>query len=106
MPKAVTALKVLVAFVCLLGLAVLPASANLTRHDVKAPKLVLEGWPNEGEGAIYVANADGSKLKRVTPFEAGSPAWSPDRRRIVFEGSFGRCPPCNWSMYTSAPDAS
>jgi hypothetical protein len=30
--------------VCLLGLAVLRAAAYVARHDVKAPKLVLEGW--------------------------------------------------------------
>jgi TolB protein len=40
--------------------------------------------------AIYVLNADGSKLRRLTPMRlnAGNPDWSPDGRRIVFNSSF------------------
>jgi WD40-like Beta Propeller Repeat len=104
MPKVTTALTALVASVCLLGLPALPASAQLKTQGAKAPKLLLEGWPNENEGAIYVANADGTNLKRITPFSAQTPAWSPDGRRIAFEGAFGPCPPCNLFMYTSARD--
>jgi TolB protein len=40
--------------------------------------------------AIYVLNADGSSLRRITPMRlnAGKPDWSPDGRRIVFNSSF------------------
>jgi TolB protein len=40
--------------------------------------------------AIYVLNADGSNLRRITPMRlnAGNPDWSPEGRRIVFNSSF------------------
>jgi TolB protein len=40
--------------------------------------------------AIYVLNADGTGLRRITPFRlnAGNPDWSPNGRRIVFNSSF------------------
>jgi Tol biopolymer transport system component len=49
---------------------------------------------NKGKGkldtAIYVLNADGRGLRRVTPMRlnAGNPDWSPDGERIVFNSSF------------------
>jgi Tol biopolymer transport system component len=40
--------------------------------------------------AIYVLRADGTHLRRITPFRlnAGNPDWSPRGRRIVFNSSF------------------
>jgi dipeptidyl aminopeptidase/acylaminoacyl peptidase len=40
--------------------------------------------------AIYVLDADGSNLRRITPMRlnAGKPDWSPDGKRIVFNSSF------------------
>ena len=41
-----------------------------------------------GNGDVYVVNADGSGLRRLTrnPVAVGSPVWSPNGRRIFFEG--------------------
>ena len=43
----------------------------------------------EGNGDIYVMNADGSGLTRLTsdPALDSSPSWSPDGTRIAFESS-------------------
>jgi Tol biopolymer transport system component len=40
--------------------------------------------------AIFVLDADGGNLRRVTPMRlnAGNPDWSPDGERIVFNSSF------------------
>ena len=54
--------------------------------------------------AIYVLNADGSNLRRITPMRlnAGNPDWSPDGRRIVFNSSFeGQAAV---ELYTVRPD--
>jgi Tol biopolymer transport system component len=42
------------------------------------------------ETAIFVLDADGGNLRRVTPMRlnAGNPDWSPDGERIVFNSSF------------------
>lgn len=44
---------------------------------------------DSGAGAIYVANADGSDVKKVT-YEGYQPAWSPDGSRLVY-GCGGIC---------------
>jgi TolB protein len=54
--------------------------------------------------AIYVLDADGSNLRRITPMRlnAGNPDWSPDGRRIVFNSSFeGQAAV---ELYTVRPD--
>jgi TolB protein len=40
--------------------------------------------------AIYVLDADGDNLRRITPLRlnAGNPDWSPDGKRIVFNSSY------------------
>jgi Tol biopolymer transport system component len=63
---------------------------------------------NSGRGklgtAIVVLDADGTRLRRVTPrrLNAGNPDWSPDGERIVFNSSFeGQGAP---EIYTVRPD--
>jgi TolB protein len=51
--------------------------------------LNIEATPRNAS-AIYVLGADGSDPRRITPMRlnAGSPDWSPDGRRIVFNSSY------------------
>lgn len=44
-----------------------------------------------GDGSVYVMNADGSAIKRVTEPrpEVEAPAWSPDGRRLAFGAAAG-----------------
>lgn len=50
----------------------------------------IEGYPVPGE-QIYVMNADGSNMTRVTspPGENWDPAFSPDGHRIAFDSDYG-----------------
>lgn len=60
--------------------------------------------PRNGS-AIYVLDADGSNLRRITPMRlnAGNPDWSPDGKRIVFNSSYeGQAAV---EIYTVRPDA-
>lgn len=56
--------------------------------------------------AIYVLNADGSHLRRITPLKlnAGNPDWSPDGKRIVFNSSYEGQRQAE--IYTVRPDGS
>ena len=56
--------------------------------------------------AIYVLDADGSGLHRVTPvrLNAGNPDWSPDGKRIVFNSSYEAQGAVE--IYTVRPDGS
>ena len=61
--------------------------------------------PRNGS-AIYVLNADGTNLHRVTPMRlnAGSPDWSPDGKRIAFNSSYEGQGPAE--IYTVRPGGS
>ena len=57
------------------------------RHYPFRPhKLPAPGWEHLQELSIYLIQADGTGLKRVTAagVTTGSPRWSPDGRRLVF----------------------
>ena len=54
-------------------------------------QLAFEGWasPHGGRSAIWIVNADGSGLRRVTspprPLRDEHVRWSPDGRRLAFD---------------------
>jgi Tol biopolymer transport system component len=56
--------------------------------------------------AIYVLRPDGSELKQITPLRlnAGSPDWSPNGERIVFNSSYEAQREAE--IYTARPDGS
>ena len=66
----------------------------------------------DGNGEIYVMNADGSGLTRLTnnPARDIEPSWSPDGRRMAFisgrdDADPEHCPPeCNWEVYVMGMD--
>ena len=67
--------------------------------------LNIKAKPRNGS-AIYVLDADGSNFRRITPMRlnAGSPDWSPDGKRIVFNSSYeGQAAV---EIYTVRPDGS
>lgn len=43
------------------------------------------GWPAECSSGIYVMNADGSEVERLSDVPGANPAWAPDGSRIAFE---------------------
>ncbi len=50
-----------------------------------APKIVFESW-RDGNGEIYIMNADGSRQENLTRHGArdGAPVWSPTGKHIAF----------------------
>ena len=67
--------------------------------------LNVKAKPRNGS-AIYVLDADGSNFRRITPLRlnAGSPDWSPDGKRIVFNSSYEGQSAVE--IYTVRPDGS
>jgi TolB protein len=66
-----------------------PATPDIQYNPSWAPdgnQIAFEGRAYDGPGSIYVANRDGSSLRRVTPegLYAHDPAWSPDGEWIAF----------------------
>jgi Tol biopolymer transport system component len=58
----------------------------------------------DGNWEIYIMNADGSGLKRLTrdPAHDGLPAWSPDGKSLAFVSDQGGA----WAVWIMSPDGS
>lgn len=92
---------------------VMVADANL-RHPRAIGHGVMPGWSPDGKQlvfvskpraypALFVANADGSGLRRITPWKLRAdnhPDWSPDGTRILF----GAGKPDHGNLFTILPD--
>ncbi len=70
---------------CCASFALFISSTYTQAQAPKTPKIVFESW-RDGNGEIYIMNADGSNQKNLTRSNArdGSPAWSPTGRHIAF----------------------
>ena len=73
-----------------------PSQANRllssTRRDFTADlspdgKHLVFSSARTGLTDVWMSNADGSEMQRLTSFGASTPRWSPDGRRVVFEST-------------------
>lgn len=55
---------------------------------------------------IYVANADGSEITRLTDIHGYAPVWSPDSTRIVFASWKDQSQPSSYALYMVNGDGS
>jgi TolB protein len=70
-------------------------SPDGTRIVFVRDRRLIEAGGSRDEEALFVVNVDGTKLRRLTPWDAavGTPSWSPDGSTIVFrKGIVGRAP--------------
>jgi Tol biopolymer transport system component len=58
----------------------------------------------DGNWEVYVVNADGSGLKRLTnkPANEGLPAWSPDGKTLAYVSDQGGA----WAVWVMSPNGS
>jgi Tol biopolymer transport system component len=89
------------------------ADSNL-RHPRAIGRGYEPGWSPDGKQlvfvskpgsfqALFVVNADGSGLRRITPWRlraGGHPDWCPDSTRILFAGGL----PDHGNLFTIRPD--
>jgi Tol biopolymer transport system component len=61
---------------------------------------------NPQRTAIFIVDADGGNLERLTSWrlDAENPQWSPDGRRLIFQGHFDLATASD--IFTMAPDGS
>lgn len=88
-----------------------PAITKLTNIETSYPywspdgaRIVLQSNRIDGNREIFVMDADGSGLVRIThdPGEDQTPVWSPDGRRIAFQSNRSG----NWDIYLMSVDGS
>ena len=89
------------------GLASFGASPYAVAWSPNAKQLVFSTVASDGRRAVYVAAANGTHAKRVTPWllEAGGrPDWSPNGKRILFHSYSNRRGGFGVNLYTVRPD--
>ena len=91
----------------LAGLASFGGSPYSVAWSPNAGQLVFASVGSDGRRAVYVAAANGTHPKRVTPWtlEAGGrPDWSPNGKRILFRSYSNRLGGFGVNLYTVRPD--
>lgn len=73
----------------------------------RADRIAFMRWQGD-RFAIAAINADGTQLRVLTPalYNAHNPAWSPDGRRLAFNGNFGIGDTGYWDVYVMNADGS
>ncbi|MDE0425222.1 MAG: hypothetical protein OXN25_10165 [Candidatus Poribacteria bacterium] len=76
--------KLFVLFCCI-GFALFSSGISTEAQVPTSPKIVFESW-RDGNGEIYIMNADGSRQENLTRHGArdGAPVWSPTGKHIAF----------------------
>jgi Tol biopolymer transport system component len=83
----------------------LPRAGELNDNPTWSPKGAQIAFSAEVDGhrGIYVVNADGANLRRLTQtkdYDEFAPAWSPDGTQIVYQAN----PDGNWDIYIMNAD--
>jgi TolB protein len=65
-------------------------------------RTILDAHGTVMRDAVFVMNADGSNVHRITPWalRAGQPDWSPDGRRVLFYSNWGGPSTVSANLYT------